>query len=69
MPSTYAASDESKDITDYATYRRIINGCKVAAQELDCSPIEIEQLWLGSATPGEIPADGSDRISRQRPTP
>jgi len=40
-----------KDITDYATYRRIIAGCRVAAEVLDCSLIEVEQLWLGSATP------------------
>jgi hypothetical protein len=40
-----------KDITDYATYRRIIAGCRAAARELGCSLIEVEQLWLGSATP------------------
>jgi hypothetical protein len=40
-----------KDIKDYPTYRRIINGCKAAAKELSCSLIEVEQLWLGSATP------------------
>jgi hypothetical protein len=41
-----------KDITDYSTYRRIIEGCRLAAAELDCLLIEVEQLWLGSATPG-----------------
>jgi hypothetical protein len=40
-----------KDIKDYPTYRRIIAGCRAAAQELACSLIEVEQFWLGSATP------------------
>jgi hypothetical protein len=40
-----------KDITTYATYGRIIVGCRAAARELGCSLIEVEQLWLGSATP------------------
>ncbi len=40
-----------KDITDYLTYRRIINGCKAAAQFLGCSLVEVEQLWLGAVTP------------------
>jgi hypothetical protein len=40
-----------KDIKDYPTYRRIIAGCRAAARELGCSLIEVEQLWLGSATP------------------
>ena len=40
-----------KAITDYPTYRRIIAGCRTAAQELHCSLIEVEQLWVGSATP------------------
>jgi hypothetical protein len=43
-----------KDITDYTTYRRIIAGCRAAAETLGCSLIEIEQLWQGSATPGRI---------------
>lgn len=40
-----------KDITDYATYRRIIAGCRIAADALGCSLIEVEQLWQGAATP------------------
>ena len=40
-----------KDIKDYETYRRIIVGCRAAAKTLGCSLIEIEQLWLGAATP------------------
>jgi hypothetical protein len=40
-----------KDITGYSTYRRIINGCRAAAQSLGCSLIEVEQLWLGAVTP------------------
>jgi hypothetical protein len=45
-----------KDVTDYATYRRIIAGCRAAADALGCSLIEVEQLWQGSATPAAIPA-------------
>src|SRR5262249_5690411 len=44
-----------KDIKDYPTYRRIITGCMVAAQALGCRLIEVEQLWLGSATPPPSP--------------
>jgi hypothetical protein len=40
-----------KDIMEYSIYRRIIAGCRAAARELGCSLIEVEQLWLGSATP------------------
>jgi hypothetical protein len=40
-----------RDITDYATYRRIIAGCQAAAATLGCSLIEVEQLWQGAATP------------------
>jgi hypothetical protein len=40
-----------RDISDYATYRRVIAGCRTAAQVLGCSLIEVEQLWLGSSTP------------------
>ncbi len=37
-----------KDIVDYATYRRIIVGCRAAAKALNCDLIEIEQLWAGT---------------------
>ena len=40
-----------KDIGDYPTYRRIIEGCRLVAAELGCLLIEVEQLGLGSATP------------------
>jgi hypothetical protein len=40
-----------KDITDYATYVRIIRGCTRAAKDLGCNLIEVEQLWQGSDTP------------------
>jgi len=40
-----------KDICDYSTYSRIITGCRMASVELGCLLIEVEQLWLGSATP------------------
>lgn len=41
-----------KDICDYPTYLRIINGCRIASTELRCLLIEVEQLWLGPVTPG-----------------
>jgi hypothetical protein len=40
-----------RDIRDYLIYSRIITGCRVAAHELGCSLIEVEQLWRGAATP------------------
>lgn len=43
--------DRIKDITDYETYCRIIGCCRAAAAELGCSLIEVDQLWLGAATP------------------
>jgi hypothetical protein len=49
-----------KDITDYVTYRRIIAGCRAAADALGCSLIEVEQLWQGSATPDAEPVAAAD---------
>jgi hypothetical protein len=40
-----------KDIKDYSTYDRIIHGCRLAARDLRCLLIEVEQLWLGAETP------------------
>ena len=41
-----------KDIDDYdAKYRKIIEGCMLAAQELGCLLIEVEQLWRATVTP------------------
>lgn len=37
-----------KDIADYACYRRIITGCRLAARALSCKLIEVEQLWAGT---------------------
>jgi hypothetical protein len=37
-----------KDIQDYICYKRIIAGCSLAARELGCKLIEIEQLWAGT---------------------
>jgi hypothetical protein len=37
-----------KDIVDYKCYRRIIDGCRVAAKALECELIEVEQLWAGT---------------------
>ena len=44
--------DTINGICEYATYCRIIKGCRMAAEELGCLLIEVEQLWLGSVTPG-----------------
>jgi hypothetical protein len=40
--------NQIKDIEDYACYRRIIAGCGMAARELRCKLIEVEQLWAGT---------------------
>jgi hypothetical protein len=48
-------------IVDYECYERIIRGCCLAAAELGCKLIEVEQLWAGT----EIPARPNLRI---RPT-
>jgi hypothetical protein len=37
-----------RDIVDYECYRRIIDGCRVAAGVLGCHLIEVEQLWAGT---------------------
>jgi len=37
-----------KDIVDYDCYRRIIDGCRLAAKALQCELIEVEQLWAGT---------------------
>jgi hypothetical protein len=34
-----------KHINDYACYRRIIDGCRLAAAALGCRLVEVEQLW------------------------
>jgi hypothetical protein len=50
-PDILAASNcvgRIKDITDYTCYRRIIDGCRMAAKALDCKLIEVEQLWAGT---------------------
>ena len=40
--------DRIKDITDYACYSRIIDGCRAAAKALDCKLMEVERLWAGT---------------------
>ena len=37
-----------KDIDDYECYSRIIDGCRLAAAEVGCSLIEVEQFWTGT---------------------
>ena len=44
-----------KHITDYATHRTVVEGCRVAAEELKCSLIEVEQLAGLGLGPGEKP--------------
>ena len=53
-----------RDITEYKTYNRIVAGCRAAATILGCSLIEVEQLWLGSATP--TAAGPNQRMHRSR---
>ena len=48
-----------KDIVDYDCYRRIIDGCRLAAKALQCELIEVEQLWAG--TEFKILRTGSDQ--------
>ena len=38
-------------IVDYECYERIIRGCRLAAAELGCKLIEVEQLWAGTEVP------------------
>lgn len=40
-----------KDLATYAIYRRIIVGCRTAADRLGCELIEVEQLWQGARAP------------------
>jgi hypothetical protein len=37
-----------KDIRDYSTYQTVLAGCRLAAQELNCLLIEVDQLWEGA---------------------
>jgi hypothetical protein len=37
-----------KQIDSDDCYARIIDGCRAAAEELQCKLIEVEQLWLGT---------------------
>jgi hypothetical protein len=45
-------------ITEYECYERIIRGCRLAAAELGCKLIEVEQLWAGP----EVPARPNPRM-------
>ncbi|QDU22675.1 hypothetical protein ETAA1_46590 [Urbifossiella limnaea] len=42
-------------ITDYPAYLQIITACRNVALGEGCSLIELEQFWLGSATPPSEP--------------
>ena len=44
-----------RDIKKYPRYRTVIEGCHVAAEELQCSLIEVEQLAGLGLGPGEKP--------------
>jgi hypothetical protein len=37
-----------KDISDYSTYKTIIDGCRLIAQKRCCLLIEVEELWQGT---------------------
>jgi hypothetical protein len=39
-----------KNIVSYADYEIIIEGCRIAAYELGCRLIEVDQLWRGTLT-------------------
>lgn len=54
-----------KAIRDYATYETIIAGCRMAAADLGCLLIEVEQLWEGADVPSVRIAPG--RQPRRRP--
>lgn len=43
-----------KDLCEYEDYAEAIAGCRMGAAALDCSLIEIEQLWEGSRTPSPL---------------
>lgn len=38
-----------KDLVSYEDYECIIQGCRMAARELGCRLIEVDQLWLGAS--------------------
>lgn len=37
-----------KNITTYATYLKIIEGCQELAEHMNCELLEVEQLWEGT---------------------
>jgi hypothetical protein len=37
-----------KDITTYDIYKKIIEGCRLIAQQRNCYLIEVEELWQGT---------------------
>lgn len=42
-------------IATYEEYQQIIGGCRKAAEVLECSLFEVEQLWSAGAPPGALP--------------
>jgi len=42
------AVERIKDIQTYTIYQTIQTGCRIAAEQLGCIPIEVEQLWEGA---------------------
>ena len=50
LKRTHKAS-RIKDLCEYDDYAEAITGCRMAAAEMGCSLIEVEQLWEGSYTP------------------
>jgi hypothetical protein len=45
------------DITSYEAYETIIEGCRLAARDLGCRLIEVDQLWDGTAAGTAAKAD------------
>lgn len=52
-----------KGIASYKKYSQIIEGCRLAAEELDCKLIEVEQLW--GAT-GKVEKDSGPPLSHMK---
>jgi hypothetical protein len=54
--------EQIKAIRDYPTYQTIIEGCRLAAEQLGCLLIEVEQLWDGAdAAQQGVAANGQNR--------
>jgi len=57
FPDTFSI----KGIKLYGKYRKIIEGCTLVAQDLNCRLIEVEQLWPGKVVPDKPTAPVRDK--------